>query len=180
VKARRSQRERSRGRRHCLDDGENFPASGAGARGFTWRRIARRLMARPACSAHSLGADPICARSGHVNPAGAPRRSPEILAVIKSNATATDRSRGAARFSRARADWFGVTCSRGRRTARERYPRAGPVLTGFWPGRTAHPGAQSIRPAIMRPEQLICWNKLRRRRKARRGPVGFHLKIDPA
>ncbi|HVA93446.1 MAG TPA: alanine racemase [Candidatus Dormibacteraeota bacterium] len=125
----------------------------------------------------------------HVNPAGGrgarrPRR--KILAVIKSNAYGHGIVPVAQALSRARADWFGVTCSAEGAELRESGIRE-PVLilTGFWAGEEQRILENHLTPAIMRPEQLRLLEKAAARsqkvrggRKARRGPVEFHLKID--
>src|SRR3984893_13893425 len=115
----------------------------------------------------------------HVNPAGkrAPRR--KILAVIKSNAYGHGIVPVARALSRARADWFGVTCS----TEGAELPAVGiqePVLilTGFWAGEEQRILEHNLTPAIMRPEQLKLLEHAAARARKRRGPVGFHLKID--
>src|SRR6202790_5017618 len=116
----------------------------------------------------------------HVNPTGtrAPRR--KILAVIKSNAYGHGIVPVARALSRARADWFGVTCSTEGAELRESGIRE-PVLilTGFWAGEERRILENNLTPAIMRPEQLkLLEQAAARTRKGRRGPVGFHLKID--
>jgi alanine racemase len=116
----------------------------------------------------------------HVNPPGTrgPRR--KILAVIKSNAYGHGIVPVARALSRERADWFGVTCSSEGAELRESGIRE-PVLilTGFWAGEERLILEHHLTPTIARPEQL---NLLERAaahsRRARRGPVGFHLKID--
>src|SRR5260370_7395241 len=117
----------------------------------------------------------------HVNPAGtrtAERR--KILAVIKSNAYGHGIVPVARALSRARADWFGVTCSTEGAELRESGIRE-PVLilTGFWAGEEQRILEHNLTPAIMRAEQLKLLEQVAARsRKGRRGPVGFHLKID--
>src|SRR6202165_3384361 len=116
----------------------------------------------------------------HVNPAGtrAPRR--KILAVIKSNAYGHGIVPVARALSRARADWFGVTCSTEGAELRESGIRE-PVLilTGFWAGEERRILEHNLTPAIMRPEQLKLLEQAGARAlKGRRGPICFHLKID--
>src|ERR1700680_4772813 len=116
----------------------------------------------------------------HVNPAGTrgPRR--KILAVIKSNAYGHGIVPVARALSKARADWFGVACSAEGAELRESGIRE-PVLilTGFWGGEEKRILENQTHPAIMRAEQLKLLDQAAARsRKKRRGPVGFHLKID--
>src|ERR1700694_6141771 len=92
----------------------------------------------------------------HVNPTGtrtADRR--KILAVIKRNAYGHGIVSVARALSRARADWFGVTCSAEGAELRESGIRE-PVLilTGFWGGEGQRILEHNLTPAIMRPEQL--------------------------
>src|SRR3974390_1647858 len=116
----------------------------------------------------------------HINPAGArgPRR--KILAVIKSNAYGHGIVPVGRALSKARADWFGVTCSAEGAELREsgiREPIL--ILTGFWAGEEQRILENHLTPAIMRPDQLRLLEKAAARsRKGRRGPVEFHLKID--
>ena len=137
---------------------------------------------RPVWAEVSLGAltHNLRAIRRHVNPAGAraPRR--KILAVIKSNAYGHGIVPVARALSRARADWFGVTCSTEGAELRESGIRE-PVLilTGFWAGEEQRILEHNLTPAIMRPEQLkLLEQAAAKKRKARHGPVGFHLKID--
>jgi alanine racemase len=116
----------------------------------------------------------------HINPAGTrgPRR--KILAVIKSNAYGHGIVPVAKALSRARADWFGVTCSAEGAELRESGIRE-PVLilTGFWAGEEKLIIEHHLTPAIMGLEQLkLLERAAARSRRGRRGPVGFHLKID--
>jgi alanine racemase len=140
---------------------------------------------RPIWAEVSLGAlvHNLRAIRQHVNPAtvgGA--RSPRrlVLAVIKSNAYGHGIVPVARALSRARSDWFGVTCSAEGAELREsgiREPIL--ILTGFWAGEEQRILENNLTPAIMRPEQLRLLEKAAAKsRKPRRGPVGFHLKID--
>src|SRR6267154_5089274 len=143
---------------------------------------------RPIWAEISLGAlvHNLRAIRRHVNPADARgKRSPRrmVLAVIKSNAYGHGIVPVARALSRARADWFGVTCSAEGAELREsgiREPIL--ILTGFWAGEEQRILENNLTPAIMRPEQLRLLEKAAahssRARKPRRGPVGFHLKID--
>ena len=144
---------------------------------------------RPIWAEVSLGAltNNLRAIRDHVNPRGesgarAPRR--KILAVIKSNAYGHGIVPVARALSRARADWFGVTCSAEGAELREsgiREPIL--ILTGFWAGEEQRILENKLTPAIMRPEQLRLLERAaahsdKKSRKPRRGPVDFHLKID--
>jgi alanine racemase len=140
---------------------------------------------RPIWAEVSLGAltGNLRAIRNHVNPTDAggartPRR--KILAVIKSNAYGHGIVPVARALARARADWFGVTCSAEGAELRESGIRE-PVLilTGFWAGEEQRILEHKLTPAIMRPEQLRLLEKAAARsRKPRKGPVDFHLKID--
>ena len=137
---------------------------------------------RPIWAEVSLGAltHNLRAIRNHVNPKGArgPRR--KVLAVIKSNAYGHGIVPVARALSRARADWFGVTCSAEGAELRESGIRE-PVLilTGFWQGEEQRILDHNLTPAVMRPEQLKWLDQAAARsRKARRKPVDFHLKID--
>jgi alanine racemase len=137
---------------------------------------------RPVWAEVSLGAltHNLRAIRRHVNPAGTrgPRR--KILAVIKSNAYGHGIVPVARALSRARADWFGVTCSAEGAELRESGVRE-PVLilTGFWAGEEQRILEHDLTPAVTRPEQLKWLEQAAARsRKARRKPVDFHLKID--
>src|SRR6202163_215981 len=137
---------------------------------------------RPIWAEVSLGAltHNLRAIREHVNPAGArgPRR--KILAVIKSNAYGHGIVPVARALSKARADWFGVTCSAEGAELRESGIRE-PVLilTGFWAGEEKRILDNHLTPAIMSADQLRLLEKAASRpRKSRKGPVDFHLKID--
>src|ERR1700738_2590108 len=116
----------------------------------------------------------------HVNPAGMRGVRRKVLAVIKSNAYGHGIVPVAHALSRARADWFGVTCSAEGAELREggiHEPIL--ILTGFWAGEEQRILEHNLTPAIMRPEQLkLLEHAAARTRKSRRAPVGFHLKID--
>jgi alanine racemase len=135
---------------------------------------------RPIWAEVSLGAltHNLRAIRAHVNPAGTrgPRR--KILAVIKSNAYGHGIVPVARALSKARADWFGVTCSAEGLELREsgiREPIL--ILTGFWTGEERRILDNHLTPAIMRAEQLQLLEKAAAS-KPRKRPVDFHLKID--
>src|SRR5258707_2503822 len=137
---------------------------------------------RPIWAEVSLGAltHNLRAIRQHVNPAGtrAPRR--KILAVIKSNAYGHGIVPVARALSRSRAEWLGVVSSA--EGAKWRESGVGEpvlILTGFWAGEEQRILENNLTPAIMRAEQLkLLEQAAARSRKKRRGPVGFHLKID--
>src|SRR5712671_2977965 len=138
---------------------------------------------RPVWAEVSLGAltHNLRAIRRHVNPPGtrtAERR--KILAVIKSNAYGHGIVPVARALSRARADWFGVTCSAEGAELRESGIRE-PVLilTGFWAGEEQRILEHNLTPAITRPEQIRLLDRAAgHSRTKRRRPVDFHLKID--
>jgi alanine racemase len=144
---------------------------------------------RPIWAEVSLGAltHNLRAIRKHVNPARpagvptgtrAPRR--KILAVIKSNAYGHGIVPVARALSKARADWFGVTCSAEGAELRESGIRE-PVLilTGFWAGEEKRILDNHLTPAIMSADQLLLLEKAAaQQRKPRKTPFDFHLKID--
>jgi alanine racemase len=137
---------------------------------------------RPIWAEVSLGAltHNLRAIRRHVNPAGTRGPQRKILAIIKSNAYGHGIVPVARALSRARADWFGVTCSAEGAELRESGIRE-PVLilTGFWAGEEQRILKHDLTPAVMRPEQLrLLERAATHSRKARRRPVAFHLKID--
>ncbi len=140
---------------------------------------------RPIWAEVSLGAltHNLRAIRKHINPArpaGARGPQRKILAVIKSNAYGHGIVPVARALSKARADWFGVTCSAEGAELRESGIRE-PVLilTGFWAGEEQRILDNHLTPAIMRPEQLQLLEKAAaRHRKSPKRPVDFHLKID--
>ena len=136
---------------------------------------------RPIWAEVSLGAltHNLKAIRKHINPAGT-RAGRKVLAVIKSNAYGHGIVPVARALSKVRADWFGVTCSAEGMELREsgiREPIL--ILTGFWAGEEQRILDNHLTPAIMRADQLQPLEKAAARsRRARKGPVDFHLKID--
>ena len=137
---------------------------------------------RPIWAEVSLGAltHNFRAIRARVNPEGnkGPRR--KVLAVIKSNAYGHGIVPVARALSKARADWFGVTCSAEGAELRESGIRE-PVLilTGFWAGEEKRILDNHLTPAVMNIDQLRLLEKAAaRERKPRKGPIEFHLKID--
>ena len=141
-----------------------------------------RFDGRPIWAEVSLGAltHNLKAIRDHVNPQGRRGTKREILAVIKSNAYGHGIVPVARALSKARADWFGVTCSTEGAELREsgiREPIL--ILTGFWAGEERRILDHHLTPAIMHPEQLRWLEKAAARSpKTRKSPVEFHLKID--
>src|SRR6202163_2250097 len=121
---------------------------------------------RPVWAEVSLGAltHNLRAIRSHVNPgvrrAGERRK---ILAVIKSNAYGHGIVPVARALARARADWFGVTCSTERAELREsgiREPIL--ILTGFWAGEEKRILDNHLTPAIMSTDQVRLLDKAAR------------------
>jgi len=137
---------------------------------------------RPIWAEVSLGAltHNLRAIRQHVNPAGSrgPRR--KILAVIKSNAYGHGIVPVARALSKARADWFGVTCSAEGAELRESGIRESIlILTGFWAGEEKRILDNHLTPAIMSADQLRLLEKAAaQQHKPRKRPFDFHLKID--
>ena len=116
----------------------------------------------------------------HVNPPGQRGRRRRVLAVVKANAYGHGAVPVAKALARAGADWFGVTCTAEGAELREagiRQPIL--VLTGFWPGEERRLLEYGLTPVITRCDQLRHLDRAAvRLKRGRRGPVGFHLKID--
>jgi alanine racemase len=104
----------------------------------------------------------------------APRK---VLAVVKGDAYGHGAAPVARALERAGADWFGVTCAAEGADLRAAGVRA-PILvmTGFWTGEEKTLLEQKLTPAVTGLETLR-WLELAAARR-RRGPVGFHLKVD--
>src|ERR1700739_884946 len=137
---------------------------------------------RPIWAEVSLGAltHNLRAIRQHINPAGTRGLKRKVLAVIKSNAYGPGIVPVAKALSKARADWFGVTCSAEGAELRDSGIRE-PVLilTGFWAGEEQRILDNHLTPAVMRggPLQLLEKAAARSRRTTKR-PFDFHLKID--
>ncbi len=114
----------------------------------------------------------------HINASGSGKR--KVLAVVKANAYGLGAVPVAKALAQAGADWFGVTCTTEGAELREagiRQPIL--VLTGFWPGEEKRLIEYRLTPAITQCEQLRYLERAAARSaRKRRGPVGFHLKID--
>jgi alanine racemase len=115
----------------------------------------------------------------HISPPPAHRGASQrkILAVVKANAYGHGAVPVAKALAEAGADWFGVTCTAEGAELRESGVRK-PILllTGFWPGEEQRLLEYRLTPAITRCEQLRYLERAAAR--AKRGPVGFHLKVD--
>jgi alanine racemase len=141
---------------------------------------------RPIWAEVSLGAltHNFRAIRAHINPSrqtGAPKGPRrKVLAVIKSNAYGHGIVPVARALSKARADWFGVTCSAEGAELRAsgiREPIL--ILTGFWAGEERRILDNHLTPAIMSVDQLRLLEKAAaQQRKPRKRPFDFHLKID--
>jgi alanine racemase len=137
---------------------------------------------RPIWAEVSLGAltHNLRAIRQHINPGGARGNRRKILAVIKSNAYGHGIVPVGRALSKARADWFGVTCSAEGAELREsgiREPIL--ILTGFWAGEEKNIIKHRLTPAVMRMEHLQLLERAARRlNKPRHKPIDFHLKID--
>jgi alanine racemase len=141
---------------------------------------------RPVWAEVSLGAleHNLRAIRRHIN--GSSRRGGrKILAVVKANAYGLGAVPVAKALAKAGADWFGVTSTAEGAELREagiRQPIL--VLTGFWPGEERRLLEYRLTPTITECEQLGLLEcaaaslSSARGQRARRGPVGFHLKID--
>src|SRR4029077_2880756 len=130
---------------------------------------------RPIWAEVSLGAltHNLRAIRAHVNPAGTRGTRRKVLAVIKSNAYGHGIVPVARALSKARADWFGVTCSAEGAELRESGIREpGLILTGFRRGEDKRIIDNHLAPAIMRADQLRLLEKSAAgSRKSRKGPV---------
>ena len=123
----------------------------------------------------------------YVNAPGAPavpgaspqKKSPprKVLAVVKGDAYGHGAAPVARALERAGADWFGVTCAAEGADLREAGVRK-PILvmTGFWTGEEKSLLDHKLTPAVTGLETLRWLERAAARR--RRGPVGFHLKVD--
>jgi alanine racemase len=99
---------------------------------------------------------------------------------VKANAYGHGAVPVAKALAKAGADWFGVTCTAEGAELREAGIRQ-PILllTGFWPGEEQRLIEHHLTPAITQCEQLRYLERAAARAKrGKRGPLGFHLKID--
>lgn len=105
----------------------------------------------------------------------------KVLAVVKGNGYGHGTAAAAKAFSKAGAEWFGVTCSQEGIELRESGFRTKPVLvlTGFWPSEEGRLIEHNLTPAITDCRQLRGLERAAKRASRKlRGPLGFHLKID--
>jgi alanine racemase len=141
---------------------------------------------RPVWAEVSLGAleHNLRAIRRHIN-SSSRRGGRKVLAVVKANAYGLGAVPVAKSLAKAGADWFGVTCTAEGAELREagiRQPIL--VLTGFWPGEERRLLEYRLTPTITECEQLRLLERVAaslssaRGQRARRGPVGIHLKID--
>jgi alanine racemase len=143
---------------------------------------------RPIWAEVSLGAlaHNLRAIRRYVNAPGAPavpgtsakKRPPrKVLAVVKGDAYGHGAAPVARALERAGADWFGVTSADEGADLRAAGVRA-PILvmTGFWTGEEKSLLENKLTPAVTGLETLRWLERAAARR--RRGPVGFHLKVD--
>jgi alanine racemase len=115
-----------------------------------------------------------------VNPAQEKRKVPrKILSIVKGNGYGHGGPEVAKALEKAGSDWFGVTCTEegiAIRKAGVRKPIL--VLTGFVPSEVAPLLEHGLTAVIHRCDQLAVLEGAAARRRARRGSVSFHLKID--
>ncbi|MGB6200307.1 MAG: alanine racemase [Candidatus Acidiferrales bacterium] len=105
------------------------------------------------------------------------RNPRKVLAVVKGDGYGHGAAPVARALERAGADWFGVTCAAEGADLRYAGVRA-PILvmTGFWTGEEKSLLENKLTPAVTGLETLRWLERAAARR--RRGPVGFHLKVD--
>jgi alanine racemase len=103
-----------------------------------------------------------------------------ILAVVKGNGYGHGAEEAAKAFTKAGADWLGVTCSAEGAELRERGIRKPIlVLNGFWDGEEQRLIEFNLTPAVMDCSQLVRLERAARRAGRRlRGALSFHLKVD--
>ena len=115
-----------------------------------------------------------------VNPPQEKRDVPrKILSIVKGNGYGHGEPQVARALEKAGSDWFGVTCTGEGVEVREagvRKPIL--VLTSFASGEEAPLIEHGLTAVIHRCDQLAALERAAARRRARRGTVSFHLKID--
>ncbi|HEV3375307.1 MAG TPA: alanine racemase [Candidatus Acidoferrum sp.] len=115
-----------------------------------------------------------------VNPPQEKRKSPrKVLSIVKGNGYGHGGPEVAKALEKEGSDWFGVTCTEegiAVRKAGVRKPIL--VLTGFVEGEEAPLLEHSLTAVIHRCDQLAALERSAARRRARRGSISFHLKID--
>src|SRR6266849_10561231 len=142
----------------------------------------RKEVRRPVWVEVSLGAlaHHLEAIRTFVNPPQETRKPPrKILSIVKGNGYGHGGPEVAKALEKAGSDWFGVTCTDegiAVRKAGVRKPIL--VLTSFVSGEEAPLLEHGLTAVIHRCEQLAALERAAARRRARRGSVAFHLKID--
>jgi alanine racemase len=115
-----------------------------------------------------------------VNPPEEKRKVPrKVLSIVKGNGYGHGGPEVAKALEKAGSEWFGVTCTEegiAVRKAGVRKPIL--VLTSFVTGEEGPLLEHGLTPVIHRCEQLAVLEKAAARRRAKRGSVAFHLKID--
>src|SRR5216684_3048945 len=115
-----------------------------------------------------------------VNPPQEKRKTPrKILSIVKGNGYGHGGPAVAKALEKAGSDWFGVTCTEEGievRKAGVRKPIL--VLTSFASGEEAPLLEHGLTAVIHRCDQLAAPERAAVRRRARRGSIPFHLKID--
>jgi len=115
-----------------------------------------------------------------VNPKQEKRKVPrKVLSIVKGNGYGHGGPQVAKALEKAGSDWFGVTCAEEGievRKAGVRKPIL--VLTGFVSGEEAPLLEHGLTAVIHRCDQLAALERAGVRRRARRGSIPFHLKID--
>jgi alanine racemase len=103
----------------------------------------------------------------------------KILSIVKGNAYGHGGPQVAKALEKAGSDWFGVTCTEEGievRKAGVRKPIL--VLTSFVSGEEAPLLEHGLTAVIHRCDQLAALERAAVHRRARRGSISFHLKID--
>ena len=115
-----------------------------------------------------------------VNPPEEKRKVPrKVLSIVKGNGYGHGGPEVAKALEKAGSEWFGVTCTEegiAVRKAGVRKPIL--VLTSFVAGEEGPLLEHGLTAVIHRCEQLAVLEKAAARRRAKRGSVAFHLKID--
>jgi alanine racemase len=115
-----------------------------------------------------------------VNPPEEKRKVPrKVLSVVKGNGYGHGGPEVAKALEKEGSDWFGVTCTEegiAVRKAGVRKPIL--ILTSFAEGEEAPLLEHGLTSVIHRCDQLAALEGAAARRRARRGSVSFHLKID--
>lgn len=103
-----------------------------------------------------------------------------ILAVVKGNGYGHGAEEAAKAFTKAGADWLGVTCSAEGAELRERGIRKPIlVLNGFWEGEEECLIDFNLTPAVTDCRQLLRLERAAGRARVKlSGPLNFHLKVD--